>query len=143
MEKGKIGQLKQQFMEQVHSGASPTASAPTGILFVGREMPVVSRPPAYEMENREAPFGTGVDTHTVPLDTSSQMYLVHEALPNLDAIFPRRMGTSLRLVVGLRPLTVEERTQVRAGAPGMLTRVGVALQRPFGPQKKKAQQRSW
>ena len=30
-------------------------------------MPVVSRPPAYEMENREAPFGTGVDTHTVPL----------------------------------------------------------------------------
>ena len=47
-------------MEQVHSGASPTASAPAGILFVGREMPEVSRPPVYQV----APFGTGVDTHT-------------------------------------------------------------------------------
>ena len=47
-------------MEQVHSGASPTASAPAGILFVGREMPEVSRPPVYQA----APFGTGVDTHT-------------------------------------------------------------------------------
>ena len=47
-------------MEQVHSGASPTASAPAGILFVGREMPEVSRPPVYQV----APFGTGFDTHT-------------------------------------------------------------------------------
>ena len=47
-------------MEQVHSGASPTASAPAGILFVGRAMPEVSRPPVYQV----APFGTGVGTHT-------------------------------------------------------------------------------
>ena len=50
-------------MEQVHSGACPTASAPAGILFVGREMPEVSRPPVYQI----APFGTGVDARTVPL----------------------------------------------------------------------------
>ena len=38
-------QLSQKF-SQVHSGASSTASAPTGTLFVGRAVPVVSRPPA-------------------------------------------------------------------------------------------------
>ena len=38
-------QLSQKF-SQVHSGASATASAPTGALFVGRAVPVVSCPPA-------------------------------------------------------------------------------------------------
>ena len=43
----------------------PTASAPTGILFVGREMPVVSRPPAWKLHNENSvPLDTGVDTHT-------------------------------------------------------------------------------
>ena len=54
-------------MEQVHSGASPTASAPTGILFVGREMPVVSRPPAC-LEGRSHPLEQGLThTHTAAL----------------------------------------------------------------------------
>ena len=56
---------------QVHSGASSTASAPTGTLFVGRAVPAVSRPPAVVVEKKidSEPLGTGVDTHThtVPL----------------------------------------------------------------------------
>ena len=50
-------------MEQVHSGASPTASAPAGILFVGREMPEVSRPP---VPNLKVPFDSKGYTHTPP-----------------------------------------------------------------------------
>ena len=51
---------------QVHSGASSTASAPTGTLFVGRAVPAVSRPPAVVVEKKSdsEPLGTGVDTHT-------------------------------------------------------------------------------
>ena len=48
--------------KQVHSGASPTASAPTGILFVGREMAVVSRPPA--PSPRRVPCDSKGYTHT-------------------------------------------------------------------------------
>ena len=44
-------QLSQKF-SQVHSGASSTASAPTGTLFVGRAVPVVSRPPASSVGDR-------------------------------------------------------------------------------------------
>ena len=49
-------------VEQVRSGASPTASAPTGTLFVGWEMPVVSRPPA---PNRKVPCVSKGYTHMI------------------------------------------------------------------------------
>ena len=41
----------------------PTASAPAGILFVGREMPEVSRPP---VPNLKVPFDSKGYTHTPP-----------------------------------------------------------------------------
>ena len=62
-----------------YSGASSTASAPTGTLFVGREMPVVSRPPAC-LEGRSHPLEQGLrHTHT-HLVTGFAVSIIHSEM---------------------------------------------------------------